>query len=114
MGLVIFILLVCWCFVVPPALCWMGKVGRLTVFFWVFFGLTAFINATAINFLYHDSDLDNWMGLVGPILMILPFAFMLYIWERRNRKPLLAVLIAFLGSLPVTALWLLTSMMFMG
>jgi len=82
--------------------------------FLIFFLMTAFLNALVINTSYHDSDLDDWMCLVGPVLVLAPFAFILYCMERSVRRPSTAAIIAGLGALPVTALWLLASTLLMG
>jgi len=116
MGLLIFILLACWCFALPPLLLWMGKVRRLTVLFWAFFGITSIVNGFFMKFLtdllYGWSDSDDWVPFVGPAIVLLPFAWMIYGLERGTRKPVSAAIIAVFGSLPVTALWLISSALF--
>jgi hypothetical protein len=112
MGLLLFILFACLCLVVPPVLCGMGKVSRLTVCFWWFFGITALINASAMNILYERGEFDNWEGFVGPALVQVPFGFMIYGLERPQRRTLYALVVAVLGSFLVTGLWLLSSALF--
>jgi glycopeptide antibiotics resistance protein len=105
------LLLVCGLSVLSFAKGPIAKIG-LVIGFWVFFGFTAFLNGVAMDFLYHDSNLDDWMTFVGPALVLVPFALMLYNMERPRRKRATAMIIAGLGSLPITVLWLLASGIF--
>src|SRR5450755_3492617 len=69
MGLVLLFLFGCLCFVLPPVLCQKGRVSRLTVGFWWFFGVTAIINAFAHHALYGTSEFDKWTRFIGPALV---------------------------------------------
>ena len=117
MGLVLFALFACLCFLAPALLWWLGKVNWLTVCFWAFFGITSIANAFFMKFfidlLYGWSDSDAWVPFVGPALVQIPFGCMIYGLERENRNPIIAILIGILGSFPVTGLWLVSSALFM-
>lgn len=43
----------------------------------VFFVLISFVDGMVVSFLYHDSDLDDWMCLVGPICAAYAFGIIL-------------------------------------
>lgn len=113
MNLVLLILFACLCFVLPAVLYRMEKVSGLTVFFWLFFGVTAFLHAFVHRMLHGAGGLDHRLGFVGPLLVQIPFALMIYGLERTHRKPIFALLVALLGSFLVTGLWLLSSALFM-
>jgi hypothetical protein len=81
--------------------------------FGVFFGITALINAYAMNVLYWQSEIDDWMDWIGPALVVIPFACMLFYLEKRQRSTKTALIISILGVLPVMAIWILASMLFM-
>jgi hypothetical protein len=113
MGLVLFLFFAFLCFVLPLLLYQNGKVSRLTVDFWLFFGFSALVYGEVVYFLNHGATLDPRVGWIGPGLAQIVFAVLIYFLERKNRTPISAIIVAFFGSFLVTGLWLMTSIFFL-
>lgn len=112
MGHLIIFLFAALCFVAPVLFWQSGKVQVLTVYFWAFFGFTSMLHGYVLSFLRTSSTYDNSMTWIGPALVLVPFALMIYALERRSRSVFAASLMAFLGAFPVTILWAMSSALF--
>ncbi len=91
---------------------WQGKVLREAQLLASFFFLSAIFNWLVIGFLDTDSGLDPWMCLVGPAVVLAPFATMIAGMMPRIRSLMLRIILAVIASLFLTTAWFFASEIF--